>query len=256
LNTFSEKTKLNRHEQVCKFKDDPVRLLEIEKKIKVDLPDNKSVCRFCNVNFCRTSNLNKHFKVCKEREVYYNTLKTDHSSQTFIENQTINNVTNNNNLNIVLNFGEENTDHITTEDIIGLLKDARSEYPPEEFSMIAGELIFLFDKLIKENPINRNISIPCLNSMYAKVKYERGWEMLPIDKVVHRLIKNSSMRLLEHRKEIEELDRKYDLIGTVQNTPLRIAPNIFKEVNELSSRGIITSSTKFRTGLKLNNLEN
>jgi hypothetical protein len=90
--------------------------------------------------------------------------------------------------------------------------------------------------------------------MYARVKYERGWEMLPIDKVIHRLIKNTSKKLLEQRKEIEDLDRETDAIGTLRDTNLRITPQVFREVNEFKKGGISTDlETHVRTGLKLIN---
>ena len=147
-------------------------------------------------------------------------------------------------------------EHITTSDIIRILKEAKDEYREEEFAKIAGEFVCLFDKLLKENPKNKNVTLPCLNSMYAKVKYERGWEMLAIDKVVHRLIKNTSSRLLEQRKEIEEYELDNNIIGTLSGTSLPITPQIFKEVRYLKSSGITTPDldAAIKTTLKLNNI--
>jgi hypothetical protein len=259
----------NRHELSCKLKDDPIRQLEIEHEIDPELPENKNECRFCNLIFARTDALNTHTKSCKDRKEYHKNLLIYKNT---IQNQT-NNITNNNqitnnnintinndnriiNNNLILNFGEETMEHITTADIIRILKEAKDEYREEEFAKIAGEFVCLFDKLLKENPKNKNVTLPCLNSMYAKVKYERGWEMLAIDKVVHRLIKNTSSRLLEQRKEIEEYELDNNIIGTLSGTSLPITPQIFKEVRYLKSSGITTPDldAAIKTTLKLNNI--
>ena len=265
LNTFFNKQSKNRHELTCKQRDDPTRLLEIENHIEPAIPDCKTECRYCNKTFSRTALLNKHLVICKEKEEYRQILlKQKKQSHQVQNNQNINgenvnvncNVTNNNNNivnNLVLNFGEETMEHIELRDIIKILKEAKDEYRPEEFSKIAGEFVCLFDKLLKENPKNKNITIPCLNSMYANVKYSHGWETMPIDKVVHRLIKNTSKRVLEQRQQIEEYDRKNNTIGTIHGSRLRITPHVFNEVNNMNANGISDLEPLIRTSLKLNN---
>jgi hypothetical protein len=265
FNTYFNKACKQRHEKNCKQKND-TRLLEIELDITPILPTCKTECRFCNKILSRTDTLNKHVVICKERFKYNEKLlKQRKEIGTQIingENVNVNcNVTNNNNNTInnntinhlVLNFGEETMEHIELRDIIKILKEAKDEYREDEFSKIAGEFVCLFDKLIKENPKNKNITIPCLNSMYAKVKYSHGWETMPIDKVVHRLIKNTSRRVLEQRKEIEEYDRRNNIIGTMEGSRLRITPHVFNEVNVLNTNGINELEPVIRTSLKLNN---
>jgi hypothetical protein len=218
--------------------------------------------------FCRTSKLQEHLKICVSKKLYHKYLLKEQEKTekeiadiSVIVNNTINNnnntINNNNNTvnQIILNFGEETMEHIELSDIIGILKEAKDEYRPDEFSRIAGEFIYLLDKLIKENPRNKNISIPSLNSMHASVKITNGWEMMPIDKVVHRLIKNTSKRIMEQRKIIDEYDKKNGIIGTIEGSKLRITPNILKEVGILSTDGITSNEleTAVRTGLKLNN---
>ena len=268
LKNYYSKNTLKRHYESCKLKNDPIRKLEIEHEIDPELPEDKNECRFCNLIFARTSTLNTHLKCCKDRERYHKNLlsykntiqnQTNNISNITNNNQITNNINNNqiiNNNNLILNFGEETMEHITTSDIIRILKEAKDEYREEEFAKIAGEFVCLFDKLLKENPKNKNVTLPCLNSMYAKVKYERGWEMLAIDKVVHRLIKNTSSRLLEQRKEIEEYELDNNIIGTLSGTSLPITPQIFKEVRYLKSSGITTPDldASIRTSLKLNNI--
>ena len=75
LQTFSVKTNMKRHHMTCKDKNNPVRLMEIEKGIKPVVPDNKLECRFCNLVFSKTSNLNRHIPICKDRERYFNYLQ-------------------------------------------------------------------------------------------------------------------------------------------------------------------------------------
>jgi len=262
LNTYFNKQSKNRHESICKQRHDPTRLLEIENNIEPAIPDCKTECRYCNKTFSRTALLNKHLTRCNEKDEYRQMLLKQKNNVSRVQNingENVNvncNVTNNNNNivnNLVLNFGEETMEHIELRDIIKILKEAKDEYRPEEFSKIAGEFVCLFDKLLKENPKNKNITIPCLNSMYANVKYSHGWETMPIDKVVHRLIKNTSKRVLEQRQQIEEYDRKNNTIGTVHGSRLRIAPHVFNEVNNMNTNGITDLEPLIRTSLKLNN---
>jgi hypothetical protein len=75
LQTFSAKTNMKRHQLNCKDKNDPVRLMEIEKGIKPVVPDNKLECRFCNLLLGRSDSLNRHIPICKDRERYFNYLQ-------------------------------------------------------------------------------------------------------------------------------------------------------------------------------------
>jgi hypothetical protein len=70
LHTFSTKSNKSRHDKICKYKEDPIRELELELDIISELPESKTECRFCNKIFCRTAVLNKHIAICKEREIY------------------------------------------------------------------------------------------------------------------------------------------------------------------------------------------
>jgi len=265
FNTFFNKACKQRHEKNCKQQND-TRLLEIELDIDPVLPKCKTECRFCNKILSRTDTLNNHINICKERIKYNEKLlkQRKETGNQIINGETVNvncNVNNNNTINnnnntinqLVLNFGEETMEHIELRDIIKILKEAKDEYREDEFSKIAGEFVCLFDKLLKENPRNKNITIPCLNSMYAKVKYSHGWETMPIDKVVHRLIKNTSKRVLEQRREIEEYDRRNNIIGTIEGSRLRITPHVFNEVRNLNTNGINELEPVIRTSLKLNN---
>ena len=70
LQVFKSKWYKNLHEKGCKQKNDPVRCIEIEKRITPTIPENHLQCRFCNYIFSRTVSLNKHTPICKSREKY------------------------------------------------------------------------------------------------------------------------------------------------------------------------------------------
>ena len=68
FNTFAKKYNLKIHSEICKYRNDPIRLLEIQNKVKAKEPASKYECRFCNNKFHNSSNLKKHFKSFKDRE--------------------------------------------------------------------------------------------------------------------------------------------------------------------------------------------
>jgi hypothetical protein len=70
--SFSNIYNRNRHN--CKYKEDPVRQLEIELKIHTILPTCSTECRFCNKVLSRTDALNKHLLICQKRKEYYQKL--------------------------------------------------------------------------------------------------------------------------------------------------------------------------------------
>ena len=92
---FSSNGYLKKHVNVCKSKDDPIRLMELEQCIEpVIAPDCKTECRYCNVNLTRPSYLNKHLMVCKKKEEYKKELVTA-SMAISVNNGTVNNGNNN-----------------------------------------------------------------------------------------------------------------------------------------------------------------
>jgi hypothetical protein len=87
LNDYSTKYNLKAHEDNCKCRKDPVRILELEKGIKPKIPCIKTECRFCNRDYYRIDNLNRHLKSCKKREDYHQALlKQESQEQPFREN--------------------------------------------------------------------------------------------------------------------------------------------------------------------------
>jgi hypothetical protein len=76
-----KKTLFKQHEKVCKFKDDPIRLLEIKLGINTDTDVSTSEkrlvnrhCICCNIKFSYLSELFEHYETCDKRETYYQQL--------------------------------------------------------------------------------------------------------------------------------------------------------------------------------------
>ncbi len=228
----------------------------MEKGIEPDIPSNRLECRFCNLVFARTDSLNRHIPVCEDRKEYLKNLQdyckpitptTINNNCTFNDNRSINN-----NVNVNIAFCQENTLDITNEDIFQMLKQAMGDYSEDQIRQIAAELVCLLDKKIKQRPENRTVQISQLNSMCANVKTEHGWELMPIDKVINRVIKNTSGKLLEHRKEIEDHGRKNRL--TFQGTAVPMTPQIMDEVKFINKNGIYHFPGSSKTAIKINNL--
>jgi len=71
---FEVKRYCKQHESSCKLRYDPVRILEMELNIKLDIYYDKE-CRFCDKTFARQCNLTNHYLICKNRTEYLNSLK-------------------------------------------------------------------------------------------------------------------------------------------------------------------------------------
>ena len=116
LKTYFNTGSLNRHIKTCKLVDDPIRKLEMEQSIKIDL--NQPVCRFCNKTFTRTSSSNKHQPSCESKGAYIDKLKSANVKSVTVNNGTINNGTINNTNNVTINvFGKES---MATDSLGGL----------------------------------------------------------------------------------------------------------------------------------------
>ena len=260
LNTFCSKKYKKIHQENCNYRDDPIRLLEIEKKIKINIPSSKTECRFCNKEFCRLAVLNNHFKICKEREEYHQKLLKK-STEMQIQNigtlnngtMNINNGTINNNNITINNFGQESLDHLQIEKTIDLLRKIRDEYDAEDVYISAGELIISFDKYIREAPENRNISIPDPKGIYANVKTTEGWEMHPIEKVLNKGFKKSANLLYDTKNSINDHNTRVFESNTNKS--------IFTEIKDFANKGFKhskygdTKSRQVKTSYKISKLK-
>ena len=258
LQSFSINTNLKKHHTICKYKDDPVRLLELQHKVDIDIPENKLECRFCNLIFSRTDSLNRHISVCEDRKEYHKNLQEYIKPvvhQTIINNCNNNCTFNNNIVNVNIFNGNEDKHKMDIDCIIDILKQCLKSYPEDQLRQIAFKIVCLYDKRLKELPENNTFRVPNLNSMIAYIKEEIGWEMVPIDDGIHKVLINSASDLMTHRKELEDYGRINKL--TFKGTKLPITPQIMDEIGYIKKNGIYTDqipgSTK--TAIKINNLE-
>ena len=261
LNCYSTKYNLRIHQDICKLRYDPIRLLEIENDIKVEsFP--KTECRFCNKDFINVNKLNNHFKICKEREDYHQKLiKNDTKGSTIgvqnnIQTQNNNNNTNNgviNNYNINV-FGQESLEHIQVEKTIDLLRKIRLDYDTNDVYLSAGELIISFDNYIREIPENNNIVVPDSKCLYANVKTEDGWEKFSVDNMLNKGFKNTAKSLYKNKETIDNHNKKVFESNTNKE--------IFTEIKQFADRGFShskygdTKARQVKSSYKISKLKN
>ena len=211
LTNLCNKKYLKIHENICKQRDDPTRLFEIENNIEPVLPDCKTECRYCNKNFSRTALLNKHIPICKEKEEYHQILLKQKNNQV-IQNQnniqTQNNIQNqNNNINIYFNentipFGSKRlTDHITADKLVEILRTSYRQYGKDHDYEIAGEILLRLEECLQEVPENRNYLIDEKSSIWS-IKTNNGLKYIDKDKCMHSIVKENAGILCDKKEEI------------------------------------------------------
>ena len=188
-----------------------------------------------------------------EREKYHKNL-LDYCKPVIVH-QTINNNTYNDNRSVNFTFCHENKNEINVQCLIEILKQVLSEYPEDQIRQMAFKIICLYDKKLKERPENNTIKISNLNSMIACIKNEIGWEMVPIDDCIHKVLTSSAKDLIVHRKELEAYGRTNRI--TFKGTSVPMTPQIMDEIGYIKKNGIYTDQLpgSVKTAIKINNLE-
>ena len=173
--SFKTKKSMTRHinKGRCKLVHDNISIYERE--LNIDPPDIQSLtCRFCKTNYGKSSSYSRHLKNgCKAKKIYEAQLEkrvliARNKAASVIQNQTINNTTNNTiNINMppMRAFGDENTDYITVKLLINELKKCNNM---NDMSTVVGN----FTKMIHANPKhpeNHNVQLRSLNGGYARV---------------------------------------------------------------------------------------
>ena len=74
LKSFYNNGNMKKHYLTCKLKNDPVRILEIEKNILPSIPVCSTECRFCKKLMSRVSTLTTHLLTCKAKQDYLSNL--------------------------------------------------------------------------------------------------------------------------------------------------------------------------------------
>jgi len=257
----------NKHETICKLKDDPVRLLEIECNVDITFPESKDECRFCNKMFFNIQSLNRHISTCKDRSEYHQNLIEYRENQSksqvpqtqiinnnnTVNNNTVNNTVNN---NLIINIvGNENMDHVNVEQIIDILRKIDKEYDHSHIYLKAGKFITSFDKLLCEKEENRNVIVPNSKSLYSEVMTPTGWVKESVDDSLNRSFKNSAQKLYDTKDSIEEYNDK--VFKAERNV------KVFTEVKQFANKGFNHYSPscnpddkrKVKSGYKIAKLE-
>jgi hypothetical protein len=246
LNQYSRKSNLKKHQEICKYRDDPVRLLEIKNGITPGSVVSKTECRFCNQDFFNVSNLNRHLKVCEDREDYHQMLllKQQKVHQVINNNNTTNNTTNNNTINnfngptIINILGNEDTSHIDISRIIDNLRSLQNNYENHQIYLKAGQMVISYDDIMRENPENRNIIVPSAKSLYTEVKTDSGWEKKEIDEALSDSFKNSAKKLYDTKESINAVDKR--VLKENENK------KIFDEVKQFAQSGLNYKNSTYR----------
>jgi hypothetical protein len=233
LNTFCNIFSLKRHVNVCKLKDDPVRLLEIEKDIKPDSNTSKNECRFCNKFFFNSSSLYRHFNICKDRKEYHQKL-LNLKKETTINNNTVNNTVNNITIinNNSLNFGHFDNSHIPTDEIPDMCLEIIKKNKYDTIYYQAGLIMISYDKRLMENPANHNAEIPSNFRGYSNIKTNKGIKRIKSKQVINKVSQVVSKKLLSQFKELEK-------IGKIRTDKSK---DIMKHVDGLAEEGILVYS--------------
>ena len=263
LNSFYNKYTKNKHQLICKYRDDPVRLLEI--KVGIIPPETfvKTECRFCNHDLLRIDNLHRHFKVCKERKEYHEKLeKRENESKQIINNNnqitnnntTNNNITNNqNNFNgpVIINLiGNETNAHINLENVLNNLLRLQNKHGDDHIYIQAGEMVVSYDDLLRKIPENQNVIVPNFKSPYVEVKTKTGWEKKETDDVLNETFKNSAKLLYDSEESIKKNNQKvFKEVG-------KFAKIGFKHENADRESVYTGQKKKIQTLYKINLLKN
>jgi hypothetical protein len=184
LNTFSRNFTLNKHTNVCKLVDDPIRKLEMELGI---IPDLKScVCRFCKKSYkC----ISRH--ECKKQAEYLESIKikkrTTSGNVYNINKGTINNIYKNIN-NVTVNLDASQV----IEELRVINKVIGGKLQPY---LTAGKWITAVETMVREDPGNRTVSLASMKSMEGMILTENGWVAEPADFLVEQTFKFAAQHL-------------------------------------------------------------
>lgn len=212
---FSRMTYLNSHKLLCKKVQDPL------------------MCPKCKILCTSRWDKSRHVAKCNSMELA--TVPSTANSAPSISSSTFNHCTvnmntNNNNItNIVLNFGSEKTDHITSEQ-----KDTWVK-------MLRGRGIMKLLEAVHFNPDvpeNHNMLLDGNSRKVIKVFQNDAWVRRAFSEVSELLIANSKNALMDHylnSPPLQEEDKEDRMIYTdLLSTNMDQKPNIYyKLVNQI-----------------------
>jgi len=202
LNTFSRTFTLNKHINICKLVNDPVRKLEMELDINPDL--KSPVCRFCKKEYkC----ISRH--ECKKQENYIKNLENIKSKTT----PTGTNITNIKNINKgVINNIYKNINNVTVNIDVGqvieelrVINKVMGRLQPY---LTAGKWITAVETMVREEPGNKTVSLASMKSMEGMILTETGWVAESADFLVEQTFKYAAQRLHKLENQLVEFNSK------------------------------------------------
>jgi len=213
---FNFLSNLIQHKKVCKSKIDNISIYEKQLGIESIDDSNKLQCKYCNTKYTRQSSYSRHMnKGCRDKDTYELELKERVLEQ---RKTAASNIINNNcdvkiiNINMppMNPFGSENLDYITTKLLIKELQKCKAIEQADVCSIVDR-----FTKLIHANPAhpeNQNVLFKSLNSGFASVYTENGFQDQQATEVQDGIIQN--VHKLIQTKGCDE----YDYNEGVQDT--------------------------------------
>jgi len=192
----------------CKAKIDNIAIYE--RDLNIQVLEEKLKCRFCNQTYKNQSGLSKHkTKGCRARDEYELDLqKRVLERRKEASAQIINN--GDHATNIIINmpkiemnpFGQENLDYITTKLLIKELESCKAIQQAD----VSG-IVDRFTKLIHanpEHPENQNVLFKSLNTGFARVYRQNGFQDEQSTEVQDTIIQN--VQKLIQTKGCDEYD--------------------------------------------------
>ena len=183
----------------------------------------KATCEYCLRTYSRNSNLTKHLKTCKKKQVAdmlditqsEKIMKMEKEIEELkkykTQNNTTNNITTNNNINnskniYINNYGDENLKHLRNKDFANLLSGIYNAVPK------------LIEKIHfdPEHPENQNIKYTNKKLPYLKVMKDDKWQLVSKKEELLDLIDNKCFMLKEKYYAILE-KKKYNITETQRN---------------------------------------
>ena len=215
-------------------------------KRKKDKKDNfwqenekKFICKYCNLELSKSSNLHRHYRRCKVKKKFdelrlakklleEEELKEKREMKNEIDrlikensqlhnrlSEAISKAGNNNNSNniVLLNFGNERVDHLD----IGKIRNLIEEKGP------FGALPQIFSDIYLNDKVPENMTIRYPNRKYPKLEYHKDGKWITEDKSI--IIDKTAMRTFQvcEKAKSEKLEEvKTDYLNEVPATRKRI----------------------------------
>lgn len=188
------------HLRRCRWKEDPVRILEMELGIEPsNIPISDTTCRFCTHPFSETRYLWKHHQKCKHRITYLAKLNSEKQSKPVEPTQ-----------NVITDFSNE-----ISFEVIEIIRTIKKQ-DHNVFTM-AGKLIIEYHKLIsRKYPEHNDLILPHHRCKYALVKTGHtgptvgldppGWERQPVAPNLEHCFKKAAAGLVAIRNKLESMD--------------------------------------------------